>query len=174
MISDNAVLTVLKKSEAFSGLSEAHLSHILTIGKKIQVFDWQNTIVEGEVGSSLFVILSGGAETYQRVGDKDESMRLLGVSDVFGLKAFLLSEPRRITVKGRSDSDVIWLLEIERDDFKTIMDQYPSLLEKLTAELVKRETKNQQTLSDMNERESVQSIVDVLKTRIKMLFGKAG
>ena len=102
--------------------------------------------------------------------DRKVQMRSLISLDFFGLKAFLLAEPRRISVE-ISSLDA-WLFEIKRDLFSPIMEKYPDILQKLTDILVQRETENIRKHKNIDLDEADVSIAEIFREKIKHLFNK--
>jgi hypothetical protein len=64
---------------------------------------------EGALGDAAYMILSGQCRAYRAVGDKQETLALMGVGDVFGEMALLLDEPRAATVEAVDRVNVLVL-----------------------------------------------------------------
>ena len=163
------VSSTLKSVEALKDLDDASMESIQEIGSLEYFGKGEHIIRQYGEGDSMFFIIEGEVQTMELHNKQKKVMRSLGQSAVFGLKAFLLGEPRRISVEVTSLS--AWVLEIKRESFKSIMDAYPSILPDLTAVLVEREESNAKQHAVINEKErSHESIADIISSKIKELF----
>ena len=159
----------MKSVETLKDLDDASMESIQEIGSLEYFGKGEHIIRQFAEGDSMFIIIKGGVQTMEVHNKQKKVMRSLGESAAFGLKAFLLGEPRRISVEVTSLS--AWVLEIKRESFKSIMDAHPSILPDLTAILVKREESNAKKHAEINEKEhSHESIVDIISSKIKELF----
>ena len=165
------ILETLNSSSIFSKISEQDAQNIIHSNEIKYFVHGENVINQNATGDSMFIILEGEFHTYEAHKGVKEKMRTLETANVFGLKAFLLAEPRRITV--RCQSRCGWLLEISREKFKEAQEHYQSLLDNLSAILVERETENLKTHQsldaalDMNE-----DISKIILNKIANLFHK--
>ena len=163
------ISSTLKSVETLKDLDDASMESIQEIGSLEYFGKGEHIIRQFAEGDSMFIIIKGGVQTMEVHNKQKTVMRSLGESAVFGLKAFLLGEPRRISVEVTSLS--AWVLEIKRESFKSIMDAHPSILADLTDILVKREKSNAKKHSEISEKErSHESIADIISSKIKELF----
>jgi small-conductance mechanosensitive channel/CRP-like cAMP-binding protein len=169
--SKDKTIEVFRKNDIFKDLDDSALDSIYNIAKLEHYSNGEVLCVEGEPGSSFFSIISGTACTSENHDGIRNKMRDLVESDVIGLKAFLLAEPRRITVESTFAS--LWVLSICRHDFQPILDEHPEVLDGLSNLLIQRETENMKKHSDLNkDAEADQDIASVLLGKIGNLFRK--
>jgi CRP-like cAMP-binding protein len=106
-------LMLLKRVNIFSTLSGEDLAEIAAITEELEVSSGQEVIREGEVDSSLFVVVDGSV----RVHKAGQTLAELGPSEVFGELALLDPAPRNATVSAASE---VTLLRIEGDAFEDV------------------------------------------------------
>ena len=118
----------------------------------------------------LFLILQGNCQAYE-LTDNGHPVAIGSFSpcDVFGLQAFLLDTPRRISVRATQPT---WCLEFCRGDMKPLFEQTPEIIDRFSQLLAERCQNNKDLLEssitvDIANKETVQS---VLKKKIKELF----
>jgi Cyclic nucleotide-binding domain len=73
-----------------------------------------NVVVEGDLGTEVFVIVGGEADVYQ----SDQKIRRMTRDDMFGEIAVLSNGPRTATVRAVTQLDV---LRIQQDDFVQVV-----------------------------------------------------
>ena len=64
---------------------------------------------EGDLGDAAYMIVSGRCRAHRAVGDKQETLAIMGTGDVFGEMALLLDEPRAATVEAVDRVNVLVL-----------------------------------------------------------------
>ena len=118
----------------------------------------------------LFLILQGNCQAYELTDNEHPvAMGSFSPCDVFGLQAFLLDTPRRISVRATQPT---WCLEFCRGDMKPLFEQTPEIIDRFSQLLAERCQNNKDLLEssitvDIANKETVQS---VLKKKIKELF----
>lgn len=101
----------------------------------------ERTIIQqGDDGDSLFLVAEG-ALMVEMTMDDDTTIEVgrLGAGDFFGEMALLTGEPRGATVTTITPSRV---LEITKDDFATIIHEFPEVAEDLSKILTRRTLEN--------------------------------
>jgi CRP-like cAMP-binding protein len=106
-------LVFLKRVSIFSSLGGEDLAQIATITEELEVSQGQDVIREGEVDSSLFVVIDGKV----RVHKGPHTLAELGPSEVFGELALLDPAPRNATVSATTEGR---LLRIEGEAFEDL------------------------------------------------------
>ena len=163
------IIATIRKNEIFSHLDEAALEGVSKVATVEHFANGEVLCVQNEPGSSFFGIIRGTACTSELHEKVRVKMRDLVESDVVGLKAFLLAEPRRITVEATSSS--LWVVSIDRADFQPILDSHPEVLEGLSNLLIKRETENMKKHGELDkDAEADQDIGALLLSKIGNLF----
>lgn len=120
----------------FADLDDATLAQINQIGTR-KVFGKNSVILmEEELGSALFVIISGKVKVARSSSDgREVILTILTDSDFFGEMAILDGLTRSATVSAIEDTE---LFMIQRNDFITLLKSYPEISIALMQELTKR------------------------------------
>ena len=109
MSDDDKYRRYAEKIKIFNGLTAGDVEYILHHGK-IHVFREGQTIFhEGQLGSNLFVILSGKIAIYK----KNKLVATCTVGDAFGEMAVLNHEPRSATAAAVAETRLFTLDEVE-------------------------------------------------------------
>lgn len=114
MISTVEKVLFLKGVELFSQISGEDLSQIAQISDEVEFDQEQLIIREGDLGDSLFLIISGQV----KVHIKEREVAVLGDRQVFGEMALLDSEPRSASVTALT---AVTVLRIQQEDFADIL-----------------------------------------------------
>ena len=120
----------------FSELPEETLEKIEKVGTR-KLFNKNDVILmEDEVGTALFVIVSGKVKVSRTSNDgREVILTILSESDFFGEMAILDGQTRSATVIAIEDSE---LFIIQRNDFLNLLREYPEASIALLQELTKR------------------------------------
>jgi len=93
-------------------------------------------LMEDEVGTALFVIVSGKVKVARTSTDgREVILSILSESDFFGEMAILDGQTRSATVVAIEDTE---LFLIQRNDFINLLKEYPEIAISLLQELTKR------------------------------------
>ncbi|MBN2360951.1 MAG: cyclic nucleotide-binding domain-containing protein [Deltaproteobacteria bacterium] len=114
MISTVEKVLFLKGVELFGQIAGEDLAQIAQIADEVEFDQDQMIIREGDLGDSLFLIISGQVRVHQ----DEREIAQLGERQVFGEMALLDSEPRSASVTALSD---VTLLRIQQEDFLDIL-----------------------------------------------------
>lgn len=90
---------------------------------------------EFEPGNSFYLIQTGRVKISKVVKDKEKTMDILGVGDIFGEMAILEEQPRSATATA---IEPVTLLHFDRDNFVSMMMSQPQLAFKLLVVFSKR------------------------------------
>jgi CRP-like cAMP-binding protein len=126
----------LKYVPIFSDLDDETLTKISTLGTQ-NLYKKDSVILsEHEIGSALFVIVSGKVKISRTgEGDREVILTILGESDFFGEMAIIDGQARSATVKAMEDSE---LFIIQRNDFLDLLYSHPEVSIALLKELINR------------------------------------
>jgi HEAT repeat protein len=96
-----------------------------------------NTMIfkEGDVGESLFLLISGQVDVLQITEKEAHLLTTLGPKDFFGEMAILSEEPRSASVRTRSQ---VSALVIEKEEFKEILNRRPEIAREIIRVLIAR------------------------------------
>jgi CRP-like cAMP-binding protein len=129
---DKAVLVnFLGSISLFSKAEAAVLSHL---AEKTSVYSYpahQRIISKGEIGNSMYMILSGRL----KVHDKEHQVAELKSGEYFGELSLLDSEPRSMSVTTTEPS---MLGTISRSDFYDVLKEFPDMTREIIDVLNKR------------------------------------
>lgn len=164
---DDAI-KLIQKNTVFCKISSQMIQSLIEENEIKYFVQGETVIKQNFPGDSLFIILEGAFDTYEWHEGINEKMRSLEAADLFGLKAFLTNEPRRITVKCQSQYG--WLLEITREKFKQTQEKYPDLIEELSAILINRETENLKKHEKIYDQATDLKTSQILLNKISELF----
>ncbi len=107
-----AVKSILRRSEIFSGLSESHLDLVASATKIREIAAGTYLFQQGDVRRACFVLAEGSVEITRDNGDGPEPLILLGPGDAAGEQAFLTATAH--TASAQVHADAV-LLELDRD-----------------------------------------------------------
>lgn len=115
---------------------------------RLRPFQAKEVIVEqGEVGSSLYIVLEGQVKVVLRGSQgREVILSLLKPGDFFGEVALLDGGPRSGTVIGVEKGE---LLELVREDFLRLLDREPRIAARLYRELCGRLRRANELISDL-------------------------
>ncbi len=120
----------------FSELNAETLQKIEKVGTK-KLFQKNDVVLmEDEVGTALFIIVSGKVKVSRTSTDgREVILTILSESDFFGEMAILDGQTRSATVIAIEDSE---LFIIQRSDFLELLKEFPEVSISLLQELTKR------------------------------------
>lgn len=76
---------------------------------------------EGDLGTTLHIVRSGGVDVYQHYGSDDQQLLAsFGEGDFFGEMALLLGRPRSATVVANTDTECLQILRNSFADGATV------------------------------------------------------
>ena len=103
-------------------LTEAEMEEIISISRLLKVNREATVIREGELGNSMYIIVSGRARILKeaRPGEQ-KTLATLGAGEVFGEMALIDKYPRSASVVTLMDSV---LYQIDLDRFNELRDQW--------------------------------------------------
>lgn len=120
-----AELKEVRASALFASFREQALEQILTSTSLRSYQEGDIIVTEGEVGSSLFLIVSGEVKVFTR-GERGEHIPLaeLGVGDFFGEVSLLTGKPRTATITAKS---AVIAIELSKSDVDRISQEHPEV-----------------------------------------------
>ncbi len=141
------VIAVLKNVDIFKSLPDPVIEEL---GSKMIISDFiseTNIIVQGEKGSSMYVIFSGEV----KVHDKEFTIATLVAGGFFGEFSLLDDEPRSLSV---STSKPSLIGNIQQNDFYTILNKHPDITKDIIKVMLKRlRSQNQQIINQLREKQ---------------------
>lgn len=120
----------------FSEIPLETIEKIEKIGTRKNYLKNDVILMEDEVGTALFVIVTGKVKVARTSGDgREVILTILSESDFFGEMAILDGQTRSATVVAIEDTE---LFLIQRNDFINLLKEYPEVAISLLQELTKR------------------------------------
>jgi cAMP-dependent protein kinase regulator len=115
----------LRASALFASFREQALEEILTSTSLRSYQEGDIIVTEGEIGSSLFLIVSGEVKVFTR-GERGEHLPLaeLGAGDFFGEVSLLTGKPRTATITAKN---AVIAIELSKDDVDRISAEHPEV-----------------------------------------------
>ncbi len=103
-------LAVLSESPLFEMLSNQELEYVSELSRPRRFTAGQLVFEEGELGDSLYVIVSGEVEVLRRDGAGEQrTIAVLGPPLFFGEMSLIDKEYRSATVRARTDTELLHL-----------------------------------------------------------------
>jgi len=121
----------LQKAPLFAELAADALLPLANLSESMTLDSGEVLFAEGEVGDSLFIVVSGSL----RVERSGRRITEMGPGECVGEMAALDWEARSATVVAREVSE---LIRIDRNDLMDILSDLPELVANLTLVLAKR------------------------------------
>jgi len=115
------IALMLRKVPLFAGLPEDGLDLLATTSALITLPPGGKIVTEGEMGSTLFIILEGEVGVFRKGGE----LARLGPGDFFGEIALLTGEPRQADVSALTKAEC---LEVDREGFRVILEKNPDII----------------------------------------------
>jgi small-conductance mechanosensitive channel/CRP-like cAMP-binding protein len=128
----------------------------------------EQIIYQGEPGTSMFIITEGEVTVSVKAPEKERvQLRRLQVGEYFGEMSLMTGEPRSATVTAIAETRVF---EVTRTSFREILEQQPSLLEKLGETIHRRLIEREEAVEGARSQHLGETPSDIL-TSIKEFFG---
>ena len=129
-MSDATRTKALQQAPFFAGLPVEELEAIAAVGSTVTFDPGVAIVTEGELGDSMYVMLTGTAEV-----DVGGRFHRLTEGDFFGEMALISSRKRIATVKA---TERVEALRIPADAFQTFLLAHPSVAVSMLKEIVDR------------------------------------
>ena len=139
-LSPEEVAATLSRVRMFEVFEQDELFELARKARPIELGPHERIIVQGNAGSSVFVLHEGELEVVLKKTDgKMSSAQLLGPGAVVGEFSFLTGEPRSATVRA---TDGALVVELAAADLQPLVRSRPALLDSLTDVLARRQEDN--------------------------------
>jgi CRP-like cAMP-binding protein len=125
MLSTMERILQLKKIPLFSEFQVRELTAIASIAQEKAFPAGTKIIQEGEVGESLYLVLSGRVSVIKELGlPRELHIADIGPDDYFGEMALFDRQPRSASVVAQEETHV---LELSRFEFEEIVKEFPQI-----------------------------------------------
>lgn len=125
---------------------------------------------QGETGDCLFILTRGQADVLLQAHDHSRHLATLAAGQVMGEMSLMTGEPRRATLKARTDVNCYTLTKA---DFEEILQLRPELAEAFAQMLAQRSQELQDVRNTMPATQVAAKKADIL-ARMRRMFGLGG
>jgi CRP-like cAMP-binding protein len=153
-------LEILKQIPLFSELNERDLDKIIQLASRQKYHKDNIILIEEEVGSTMFVILSGRVKI-SRISDdgREVILSILSDGDFFGEMSLLDGHTRSANVTAIEESE---LLVIRREEFLQMLRDYPQIAINLLKELAQRIRKSDEHIKSLSLQDATGRVATTL------------
>jgi CRP-like cAMP-binding protein/HEAT repeat protein len=145
----------LKRASIFASLPIQELEAIARLTDILTAEAGESLILEGEVGTCLYVIVGGELRVY--LGKRP--IATVGVGDLTGEMALLDAEPRSATVTAVSEAR---LLRLEQEPFYQLLSVNPRVSREILKMLSRRLRERTADLAQVSSHEAVQTVLSAM------------
>jgi hypothetical protein len=133
------IAALLRGVTVFKPLMEREIAQLARRAKPGYFGPFDRVVVEGQPGSSLFVLASGTIEVLVRQSGRDVPVGTLGSGAVFGETALLTGTERSATVRAL---DEVVVYEIDRTALEPVLAARPQLVTDLSLLMASRQVRD--------------------------------
>jgi len=126
---------LLRQIPLFSKIDPTKLKLLAFTSERLTFSDGDMVCRQGEMGQSAHIILSGVASVVISTDQGDIEVAQLSKGDVVGEIAILCDVPRTASVRA---SDTLVTLEISKEPFFKLLNEFPAIAVEILRELAKR------------------------------------
>lgn len=151
---------ILKNIPLFSELNDRDLEKISQVASKKRYHKDNIILIEEEVGSTMFVILSGRVKI-SRISDdgREVILSILSDGDFFGEMSLLDGHTRSANVTAIEKSE---LIVIRREEFLQMLRDYPQIAINLLKELAQRIRKSDEHIKSLSLQDATGRVASTL------------
>jgi CRP/FNR family cyclic AMP-dependent transcriptional regulator len=144
----------------FDDVSDTDLKHIYSVTSRQAIKKGNMVLIEEEMGSTLFLIISGKVKI-SRISDdgREVILSILSEGDFFGEMAIIDGFSRSANVITIEDSD---LMMIRKDDFFGLLHKVPTVAINLLKELTARLRRSDQHIKSLSLQDAVGKVASAL------------
>jgi CRP/FNR family cyclic AMP-dependent transcriptional regulator len=153
-------IDILKSIPLFSELNDRDLDKITQVASRQRYHKDNLILIEEEVGSTMFVILSGRVKI-SRVSDdgREVILSILSEGDFFGEMSLLDGQTRSANVTATEISE---LLVIRREEFLQLLRDFPQIAINLLKELAQRIRKGDEHIKSLSLQDATGRVASTL------------
>jgi len=151
---------ILKQIPLFSELGDRDLEKIIQVASRKRYHKDNTILIEEEVGSTMFVILSGRVKI-SRISDdgREVILSILSDGDFFGEMSLLDGHTRSANVTSIDESE---LLVIRREEFLQMLKDFPQIAINLLKELAQRIRKSDEHIKSLSLQDATGRVATTL------------
>src|SRR3954454_21557153 len=122
----------LRVHSAFSKLPREAIAPMLEALEQIELDAGEVVVRQGDPGGSMFIVQEGKLHVYETTEGERRDLRWLRTGDFFGELSLYADVPRSATVEALTP---VRLLELDKDTFRSLMDEHPAFRERVEERL---------------------------------------
>lgn len=162
----NNAVACMAHNTLLSVLTPDQQAQLISAGSPCRYGPGEVIVGEGDLGDSLFLLIQGTVEVQKQQGDgRQVRVRTLETGEVFGEMTLFLNTPRSATVRALGECELVL---VTRDCFSALLNDNPSLLERL-AEQVQRRLEELQSLDRRSEATSQPALLATMRRLLSNL-----
>jgi CRP-like cAMP-binding protein len=153
-------LDILKQIPLFSELNDRDLDRIIQLASRQKYHKDNMILIEEEIGSTMFIILSGKVKI-SRISDdgREVILSILSDGDFFGEMSLLDGHTRSANVTATEGSE---LLVIRREEFLQMLKDFPQIAINLLKELAQRIRKSDEHIKSLSLQDATGRVATTL------------
>lgn len=153
-------LDILKQIPLFSELNDQDLDRIIYLASRQKYHKDNMILIEEEIGSTMFIILSGRVKI-SRISDdgREVILSILSDGDFFGEMSLLDGHTRSANVTATEGSE---LLVIRREQFLQMLKDFPQIAINLLKELAQRIRKSDEHIKSLSLQDATGRVATTL------------
>ena len=129
-------ILLLRKMELFETLSVNELSAVASVTEDVVLSPQEQIIEEGEVGESMFLIVSGRVKVHKKAdAGCDVDLATMGPGEYFGEMALFEGETRSASVSAVEETH---LMALHKREFSETVREYPQVALQICKEMSRR------------------------------------
>jgi len=151
---------ILKQIPLFSEMNDRDLDKIIHLASKQKYHKENLILIEEEIGSTMFIILSGRVKI-SRISDdgREVILSILSDGDFFGEMSLLDGHTRSANVTAIEESE---LLVIRREEFLQMLKDFPQIAINLLKELAQRIRKSDEHIKSLSLQDATGRVATTL------------
>ena len=161
---------LLGRVELFASMRSDEVIRLASVLEQRAFAAGRDIVVQGEAGSSLFVVVDGVLEVNVKSNGTNTRVGQVQAGECFGEMSLLTGEPRSVTVTAITDTTVF---ELNHDMLAPILQRRPEVCQRLSQILAERQARTDERLRppDDPSPEPDLGFASDVRRRINLFFG---
>jgi CRP-like cAMP-binding protein len=153
-------IEILKNVPLFGELARKDVERIAAVAHQRSYNKEQVILIEEEIGQTLFILMSGQVKV-SRISEegKEVILAVMGEGDFFGELSLLDGQSRSANVTVIKESE---MLLIHRDDFLSLLHEFPQIAINLLRELASRMRKSDSQIKSLSLKDATGKVTGTL------------
>lgn len=153
-------IDILKKVPIFSGISSKDLEKIVAVTHQRKYRKDSMILIEEEAGQTMFILMSGQVKISRISEDgREVILAVMAEGDFFGELSLLDGQSRSANVTVIKDAE---MLLINREDFLSLLNEFPQIAIQLLRELAGRMRKSDSQIKSLSLKNAIGKVTGTL------------